>query len=446
MHLAGVRGLSFCLRIGATRRASGARLATIETQDTSRDLTLRLYTAAAMAFMFVAPFPASAGSRATALTLALLALVVAVARRRIALPPALPRPLAIAGGAWIALCLASVAWSANVRYTVGELKPEIGYGMIAFAVFYAGTRTPRDAHRAIVAALAGALLLALFEWIRAFFPNLYYAPRYEAVQGYYSTHLVLVSPLLILVAWPRPLGLGAGRTVLALVAAGLLAGGLATENRMLWLALALGTFAAFAAYRGLSRPAALPPGLRVAFLLGVAVIALLVAVAAEYKAQRHYPRGTGPLGALALDERPLIWRTAAESIAEQPWLGHGFGREIVADRIVRETLRRGAEQALRHAHNVVLDVALQLGLAGTVAFAALLSTIALAFVRAARVAATAPAGIAGLALLAAFLAKNMTDDFFYRPNSLVFWALGGLLLRLCTAVPAARDQRSRIMS
>jgi len=253
--------------------------------------------------------------------------------------------------------------------------------------------------------------------------------------GYYSTHLLLVAPLLILVAWPRPMGLGAGRVVLALVAAGLLAGGLASENRMLWIALGVGTLVAFTAYRRLARPAALPAGMRVAFLLGVAVIALLVAVTAEFKAQRHYPQGTGPLAALALDQRPGIWSTAVKAIAERPWLGHGFGRGIVADQIVQATRSRGAEQDFRHAHNIALDVALQLGLAGTIVFAALLAAIALEFARAARVAATSPAGIAGLAILAAFLAKNMTDDFFYRPNSLVFWALMGLLLRLSRASP-----------
>ena len=94
------------------------------------------------------------------------------------------------------------------------------------------------------------------------------------------------------------------------------------------------------------------------------------------------------------------------------------------------TMRRGAEQPFRHGHNIVLDMALQLGVAGVIAFGALLAAFAVEFARAARVAATAPVGLAGLAMLAAFLAKNMTDDFLYRPNSLVFWALMGLLLRL----------------
>jgi hypothetical protein len=39
-------------------------------------------------------------------------------------------------------------------------------------------------------------------------------------------------------------------------------------------------------------------------------------------------------------------------------------------------------------------------------------------------------GAIGLALLAAFLVKNLTDDFFNRHNALVFWALNGMLLGL----------------
>jgi hypothetical protein len=39
-------------------------------------------------------------------------------------------------------------------------------------------------------------------------------------------------------------------------------------------------------------------------------------------------------------------------------------------------------------------------------------------------------GAIGLALVAAFLVKNLTDDFFNRHNALVFWALNGLLIGL----------------
>jgi hypothetical protein len=34
----------------------------------------------------------------------------------------------------------------------------------------------------------------------------------------------------------------------------------------------------------------------------------------------------------------------------------------------------------------------------------------------------------GLAMLSGFVVKNLTDDFFWRHNALVFWALNGGLL------------------
>jgi hypothetical protein len=43
----------------------------------------------------------------------------------------------------------------------------------------------------------------------------------------------------------------------------------------------------------------------------------------------------------------------------------------------------------------------------------------------------------GLAMLAGFVVKNLTDDFFYRHNALVFWAINGMLLGL------ARSTRDR---
>jgi hypothetical protein len=31
-------------------------------------------------------------------------------------------------------------------------------------------------------------------------------------------------------------------------------------------------------------------------------------------------------------------------------------------------------------------------------------------------------------MVAGFVVKNLTDDFFYRHNALVFWALNGMLI------------------
>jgi O-antigen ligase len=402
--------------------------------DLLRDRVQRAYAIAAAAFLFLAPFPSSAGWRTFALVVAGLAVLWLALRGGQPLGLArVPRPFAVAAAAWIALCAASVLWSDDPRYTLEELRRELGYGALAFAVFFTGMRTTGAAHTAIRALLAGALVLGALEWVRLAFPDVPLAWKYQAAQGYFSTHLVIAAPLLAVVAWPAPEGMGAGRATLAALAVGLLVVGLASENRMLWLALGVGTLAAFAAFRRLMPREARSPPAQPAFLLALAVIALLIAASWEYKSARYYPLADGAVTSLSFDERPVIWSAAREPLLERLWIGHGFGREIAGAAIERGLAERGSLNRFRHAHNVFLDVVLQLGLVGLVAFAALLATLALAFVRAARQPGGAPLAITGLAMLVAYFAKNLTDDFYYRPNSLVFWAVTGLLLGLAAA-------------
>jgi O-antigen ligase len=83
-------------------------------------------------------------------------------------------------------------------------------------------------------------------------------------------------------------------------------------------------------------------------------------------------------------------------------------------------------------------VALQLGLAGLAVFAALLLALAREYLRLARNPGLAPLGILGITLLTGFLAKNLTDDFFYRHNAVVFWAMNGMLLGLASRARPAR--------
>ena len=80
--------------------------------------------------------------------------------------------------------------------------------------------------------------------------------------------------------------------------------------------------------------------------------------------------------------------------------------------------------------------ALQTGVLGLAAFTALMAALAWAFAATARRTGGLPLAIAGLALLAGYLTKNLTDDFFFRPSSLIFWAMAGMLLGLAARLPA----------
>lgn len=363
--------------------------------------------------------------------LAALAFLVLSGRRDTGFA-ALPRSFAIVGAAWIALCVASLAWSEQPGYTLSELQREVLYGAFAFAVLFAGTRSPRDAHIAIVAIVGGTLLMGALEGVRHLMPWLPRAAKYQAAQGPFSTQIALVAPLLALVAWPKPVGMAARPAVIAALAAGLVVAGLATENRMLWIALAAGAITAFAVFQGGSAPDAHRARMLRILLATLALIALAIAASWEYKAARYYPKAGTAVESLTMDERPRVWAAALALFRERPLQGHGFGREIVGDRIERDVPPRGDEVRIRHGHNVFVDVALQLGLPGLAMFTALLLVLAGAYARARYTPAGAAVAVTGLAMLAAYVAKNLTDDFFFRPSSLTFWAVNGMLLALCT--------------
>ena len=117
-------------------------------------------------------------------------------------------------------------------------------------------------------------------------------------------------------------------------------------------------------------------------------------------------------------------------------LGYGFGRGILRAAL-REELDAGN---LWHAHNLVLDAALQSGLIGVV----LLGTLLLLTLRQGWRLAHSENAIAvacGAALIAVVLGmvmRNMTDYLWVRQNALLYWGIVGVLLGLGT-VHAARD-------
>ena len=79
-----------------------------------------------------------------------------------------------------------------------------------------------------------------------------------------------------------------------------------------------------------------------------------------------------------------------------------------------------------------------MGVLGVAAFTLLMAALVAAFLRARKREDGAPVAIVGLATLAGYLTKDLTDDFFFRPNSLVFWAIAGMLLGLAASLPQKR--------
>src|SRR5258705_2159109 len=107
-----------------------------------------------MLLLFVLPFPGTVALRLACLAVAFL---VAIALWRKLAPPSLPcKPVLLA---WMAVAFLSLAWAVDPAYSLGEIKNEILYTMMAFVAFFAVTRDEADLRRLLLALAAGALLL-----------------------------------------------------------------------------------------------------------------------------------------------------------------------------------------------------------------------------------------------------------------------------------------------
>jgi len=250
---------------------------------------------------------------------------------------------------------------------------------------------------------------------------------------------VLLLPLLFALDWTPPWGRERRPRLLVFALVLLFAAAWYTGNRIVWLAFAAQIGVGMVTWRRLGTTQAD----RTSTLRRLAVVAAVaIAVAFAASVAERYERNinfvTGVDGGLEHDLRPVIWTRAWEKIGEAPWLGHGFGREIAAPAFMPLTPNTAGHPILMHGHNTFLDVAIQLGVVGGAIFALLLAMLARRYVALLGDPASAPLGMMGLALLAGFVVKNLTDDFFHRHNALVFWALNAMLLGFA-ASRRARD-------
>jgi O-antigen ligase len=388
-----------------------------------------LLAAATSAFLFLAPITGSAGLRSAALIIAAVALA---GSWRTNVKPHLsriPLPFAAAFAAWVLLGLASLAWSVERRYTLDELRNEALYATLAVAVFFFAAQHAGRWRLWCAALLAGTLVVfSIYFAESAFGIKLSRHPAFE-LRGPWSTHLVLVAPIVLALSWRPPWGAGRGLAVGAAAMALLLYAAWATENRIIWVALAAQFLIA-----GLLQPAGPEgaPRLRALSMVAALVATGVFAAAVADRSALHF---AGAAESLERDVRPRIWRVAAEKFAQAPLVGHGFGREILAKEFIPHTPKVLNHPQIRHGHNVFVDMALSLGLLGLAIFVALLALLAREHVRSLRRPELAALGVIGLMVMAGFLVKCLTDDFLHRHNGLVFWALNGMLLGLGRGAP-----------
>ncbi|BCB28699.1 hypothetical protein SKTS_35850 [Sulfurimicrobium lacus] len=353
--------------------------------------------------------------------------------------PAPRMPLKLPLALWAGIATLSLTWSLNPMFSFNELKTEIGYGMIAFFSFYALTHSEREWKlwlRCVAAGMVTTAALAL--WANR--ANLGDFQNYDLdwQHGFvtYSTYLVTVLPLLIYMWLKTPIT-KFPRNLLWLIVPLFLYAGYATLNRMFWLSSSL-VFMTWIGLWWVRHGRAHRTGITLAIVSGcMLALALLFLIVAK---QRPADTVIRPPAAITSSnhivdtfehsERYDIWRFWMARIAEKPLTGVGFGRDLPHLVYADKRPKEWHMLMFAHAHNVLIDYAVQLGIGGLAAFIFLLGALVHRFwlLYRAPLEEASLVGICGITTVFAMLSKNMTDDLFWRGDALLFWALMGILL------------------
>jgi O-antigen ligase len=336
-------------------------------------------------------------------------------------------PLAMPWLAYGVVAALSLLYAASPATSLEEIRTEIVYGALVFCIAATWGRAV-DMVRGLAMVVAGVnfvLVLIAFQYVDLDTPmdSVMKLPPL-AFAGVNSNFIVSILPLLAFLSWDswrsgaRTLSLAIALVLIPMDTAALMV----SYTRQTSLALAAGLLCWGVLV------------LRNRFtwrrLMGVAAVLLMVA--GLFVAQMV--RRGGDQGdvielvrsSVAQDIRWQLWRFSVEKIAERPLTGSGFGRETF-DKLYADFLPD--EPLLWHAHNMIINKGIQMGIPGMAVFLALWLALAREL---ARHLAAAPRrralAVAGLTTVVVVFAKNMTDDFFVRNIALLFWLLAGSMI------------------
>ena len=384
--------------------------------------------------IFVAPFRASAGLRGAMLVLAGVAILAAyqrAGRLRQVLPPY--KFLAFAAGAWI---LSASLWSwlsPSLLESLSVMKRDVLTPILAALVFFALTKTRKDMMRWLSVLTAGLSVLTIMIIIEPFDPQVAMQESEYVSVGLITTWIVTLAPLLAVLLFPSAAWRSRANMLLALAIPCLLVSAWLSGNRTVWVCFA-GMLLVAMIFATQGRVVTRTHWARIAGAIGLlAVLVALLVAAMQFRAQTQAPAGTGPLTFLLHDNRAPILRVAVEIISQHPWLGVGYANPDLEAAFAVRFEAPWLKNYVQHAHNVVLDHMLQMGVTGAIVIIVLFAALAWTFItQIPRGGLARLAGLCGVALVAGVFLRNMTDDFFSRHSVQFFGAAVGMLFGLAT--------------
>jgi O-antigen ligase len=372
------------------------------------------------AYLFILPLAHTTALRSIAFGVSILCLLWYL--RSHTTPP---MPLKIPFAVWFAIAVLSLIVAVYPEYSIGEIKSEIVYGILTFAIFFSLTRGHRELNLWINVLAASSLVVgtfALVQFGRGISP--YEVGTYGGAV-HYSTYLALVIPIFLAssLLWP-----GRRRVAMLGLVFFLLITAYGSKNRGFWIALIveLGIFG-YIYLRSLNLNVA-----RRKLILAIIASALIVIAVAFVTVAGERLGTEGRANEVISDTikndlRPKLWKDSVRWIVERPWTGAGFGRGVLSKEIQQQ---QGIINHA-HAHNIVLNYAIQLGVLGPIVLALLVFSVVRELLKVTKSVdrEIATFGIAGLAIVGGiFGVQGMIEDTFVRHLGWLFWAVIGMIL------------------
>lgn len=332
-------------------------------------------------------------------------------------------------GVWISVSVASLAYAFDFRYTLRELQNELGYTMMTFFSFFVIAHQRSHTVWLLRAAALGVAIIgtwAIFGWVvNDFF---WREGAGHGGIGVFATYVVTVIPGLVWLAFedtsPLLRRTAFGLTFFALLLAAI------TMQRAIWPVLALQL--ALALIMGARAGFIMLNRTRLSTVIGCVFVVTVASLVVSHQIRYADPQYEHVK--LNTDIRLAFWPKVLVRIAEHPFAGTGFGRGVIHK--AYPDLTPPEATVLWHAHNVILNYGLEMGVPGMLSVTALFVGIGI-FFWSAGVGSAAAAGIAGAAIVAGVFLRNQFNDFFLRDMSLLFWALAGLFARVAVTVRRA---------
>lgn len=377
------------------------------------------------ALLFILPFP---GTVALRLLLLGIAFVTALLTWKRSAAPALPFKIVLA--LWAIIAAASVPGSFDPAYSLGEVKNEIGYTLMAFFAFYILADSTAQVRRigtglaaGMMVMVAGSLTMQSGQslWVERSTERIWNEASFIGGSGVYATYLMTAAPVLLAALLGTKRYVAGGLAFAAILVAGYFTG---QKIFILVAALQLAVLLWLLNRGGLLRLNR--RWIIATVVVGVVVLGAMMQQILVSRAMTNNPLRDNFIG----DVRVRQWPKIAGHIMEHPLTGAGFGRNAMQkaypDLLVPDV------PLFWHAHNVFLNYGLSMGLPGVLALLLVFGCLLRAFWTLARHGTPTQCllGAAGVAMLAGIVARNMTNDFFMRDMSLLFWSLSGMLLGL----------------